>query len=173
LFPFRVPSQRSSSIPLTHSPLRRGTPSTKPSPNSAPKITEGLGTSSSTEAKQSGPLREMGSTDRQQNQGKLLLLLLGDPHEDQAAHLLHRCWVLGPAHAHTLASGLMSRLVAYCSSYGVPVLFGSLTFKKTPELHIIFGCGSQHLFSSLATAGWSLSKGSYDKFLSVSITEYH
>ena len=56
-----------------------------------PQVTAGLGTSSPTEARQGHPVRETGSRGRQQSQGKPLLQLLGDLHEDQAAYLLHMC----------------------------------------------------------------------------------
>lgn len=49
-----------------------------------------LGTSSSTEARQSGPFRGTGSTDSQgTGSGKPPTPVVGGDHEDQAAHLLH------------------------------------------------------------------------------------
>ena len=54
-------------------------------------VTEGVGSSSLTEAKQGIQVRAPESTGRQQIQGHPLLQFLRDQHEDQAAHLLHMC----------------------------------------------------------------------------------
>lgn len=67
------------------SSLRRGSPSGSP----PLQVITGLGKFSHTEARQSGPAREMGSTSRPQIQGQPLLHLLGGLHEDQFALLLH------------------------------------------------------------------------------------
>jgi hypothetical protein len=64
----------------------------------ANQVTSGVSIFSPTEARQSNPFRETGSTGRQQSQGQTLLQLLEDLCEDQTAHLQHVCGGLGPAH---------------------------------------------------------------------------
>jgi len=87
-------------------------------------VTAGLGISSLTETRQEGPFREMGSPDKQQSQRQTLLLLLGDPHEDQTAHLINACGDPRYHHVHSLVGGSVSgrpqgsRLV---NSEGLPV----------------------------------------------------
>jgi hypothetical protein len=54
-------------------------------------VTAGLDTSSPTKARQGSPVKGGGSTGRQQSQGQPLFQLLGELHEDKAAHLLHMC----------------------------------------------------------------------------------
>lgn len=58
------------------------------------QVTAGLGTSSPIEARQNSPLRGTGSTHWEQSEGKPSLQVLGNPHEDQAVHLVHMCGVL-------------------------------------------------------------------------------
>jgi hypothetical protein len=65
----------------------RGPPGKQPT--LAHQVTAGLGTSSPTEARQGSPVRDMGSTVRQQSQEQPQLQLLGNPQEDQSSHLLH------------------------------------------------------------------------------------
>jgi hypothetical protein len=83
-------------------------------------------------------------------------------YEDQAAYLLHM-WGqgLGPAHACSLISGSVSeslqgsRLV---DSVGLSVEFypllghnpSSYSSIRVPKLHLLFGCGSLHLFPMAA-----------------------
>lgn len=105
---FSVPLLKVLPLPL----LRRGSPQgiASPPPYTLPthwtSITEGLGTSSFTKARQGGPVRGTGSTGRKQIQGQLL----GDPHGDQVAHLLYMyVGSLGPAHTQSLAGGSISR----------------------------------------------------------------
>jgi hypothetical protein len=95
--PIEAPAPLSALFIDPHSPYcpslsasRRGNPSWLQT-HLAPQVTARLGTASPTEARQDSPVRGTGSTDRQQSQGKLLLQLLGDLHEDQAAQLLHMC----------------------------------------------------------------------------------
>lgn len=57
----------------------------------APEVTVALGLSSPTEARHCGPFRGMGSTGRQQSQGKSPPQFLVDLREDQTAHLLYMC----------------------------------------------------------------------------------
>ena len=92
------------------------------------------------------------------------------------------CWGLGPVHGHSLVFGSVSespqksRLVNSVSVSTETLSFSSLvmllpTFADLLELHLMFGCGSLHLFP--LTAGWSLSEDSYARILSTRITEYH
>ena len=60
-------------------------------PTLAYQVVIGLGTSSSTEARQGCPIKGKESKGRQQSQRQPLLLLLEVPHEDQAIHLLQIC----------------------------------------------------------------------------------
>ena len=104
LSPPRTPSHESSlNSSLLYSSEKGVTlyhphPLYNPSPPSYPlffhslasEITAGLGASSSTEARQHSAVRKIRSTGRQQIHRQPLLHLLGDPHEDQAAHLLHK-----------------------------------------------------------------------------------
>ena len=87
-FPSSTSLQTSPFITPLPSPQRRGAP-----PGYHPAlghlVPAGLGTSSPTEAQPGSPGRGRGSNGRQQSQRQPLLQLLGDPHEDQAAHLLH------------------------------------------------------------------------------------
>jgi hypothetical protein len=61
-------------------------------------------------------------------------------------------------------------LVESLTPPGPPIPPPSLS-QDPPEFHLRFGCGSLHLFWS--AAGWSLSKDSYARLLSASITGYH
>jgi hypothetical protein len=75
--------------PSPHSPLSPGY-----CPNLTHQVTEKLGAFSPTEAsKAASPVRGMRSIGKQQILEQPLLQLLGDLHEDQAAHLLHKCRV--------------------------------------------------------------------------------
>ena len=112
-----------------------------------------------------------------------LLQLLGYLHEDQAAHLLHMCGGPRSNLGYSLVGGSDSgspqgsRLID-----SVGLLVESLSFFwslnpspnssiRLPELHLMLGCGSLHLFP--LAAGWSLLENSYAKLLCVSIIEYH
>jgi hypothetical protein len=53
------------------------------------------------------------------------------------------------------------------SSLWVPQCFSNFS-TRLPELHLMFGCGSLHLFT--LAARWSLSEDSYARLLSVTIT---
>ena len=57
------------------------------------QISSGLSSSSPNESRQGSPARGKGPNGRQESlsQRQPLLQLLGDPHEDQATHLLHIC----------------------------------------------------------------------------------
>lgn len=54
-------------------------------------VVAGLSASSPTEAQPGSPVWGKGSHGRQQNQRQPQIRLLGEPHEDQAAHLLQMC----------------------------------------------------------------------------------
>jgi hypothetical protein len=54
---------------------------------------------------------------------------------------------------------------SYSSSSHPPFL------QDSPKLHLMFGCGSLHLFPSVA--GWSLSDDNWARHQSMSIAEYH
>jgi hypothetical protein len=60
-------------------------------PTLAYQVAVGLDTSSPIEARQNSPVRGKGPKGRQQSQRYPLLLLLGNRHEKQAAHILHMC----------------------------------------------------------------------------------
>jgi hypothetical protein len=121
------------------------------------QVEAGLGTSSPTEA---GPGIQLGEGDpvvgNRVRDRQPLLQLLGDPHEDQATHLL-QMW-RGPVPACSLVGGSVSvglhgaRLV---DSVGLHVVslppsapLNSIPNPSTrpPELPLMFGCGSLHLF---------------------------
>jgi hypothetical protein len=53
-------------------------------------VSAGVSTSSLTEVQPGSPVRGRGANDRQQRQRQPPVQLLGDPHEDQAAHLLQK-----------------------------------------------------------------------------------
>jgi hypothetical protein len=68
-----------------------------------------------------------------------------------------------------------SRLVDSLLLWGVPIPSGFLNtfshiFTRLHELHLIFACGTLHLFWSAAE--WSPSEDSYARLLSAGITEY-
>jgi hypothetical protein len=73
----------SHSLSPSPSPQRRGSPQMC-QPTLAHQVTAGLGTFSPTEARQGSPVKGTGSLGRQ-----LLLQLLRDSHQEQAAYLLH------------------------------------------------------------------------------------
>jgi hypothetical protein len=64
--------------------------------------------SSPTEAKQGISVNGMGHTGRQHSQGQPQFQLLGEPHEDQAAHLFHIWGSVRPTHACSLIGGSVS-----------------------------------------------------------------
>ena len=93
------------------------------------------------------------------------------------------CRGLSPAHIGSVVGGSVSerpqgsRLV---DSVGFLLEFlisfrafspSSNSSIRVPELSSMFGCGYLHLFQSAAE--WSLSEDSYDRSLSINITEYH
>jgi hypothetical protein len=92
---------------------------------------------------------------------------------------LHICYIyvspmyglLGSSHSETLGQGSW-----FCRfSCGVLDLSGSFNSSSccsigSPKLLLMFGCGSLHLFSSVA--GCSLSDNSYARLPSVSVVEY-
>jgi hypothetical protein len=107
----------------------------------------------------------------------------------QGSHMktkLHECYIgAGSRSSLSMLLGLWFSLWEplralfswFCwSSCGVPIFFKSLSpspnsFTRLPELQLMFGCGSLHLFCSAAV--WSLSEDCYPRFLSNSKTEYH
>ena len=72
--------------------LKKGKASHGYQPTLAYQFAVGLGTSSHIVARQGILVQGKGSKGRQQSQIQPLLLLLGVPHEDWAAHLLYMCW---------------------------------------------------------------------------------
>ena len=92
--PFLLSSKSPPHYPLSHSPLsfpletllREGR-----QPTLAYQVLSGLNASSLSEARKSSLARGMRSKGSQWSQRQPPLQLLGDPHEDQAAHLLQMC----------------------------------------------------------------------------------
>ena len=71
-------------------------------PTHTHQVTVGLGAFSPTEATQGSPVKGTESIGRQQNQGQSQLQLLGNPYENQAAHLLHMCRGARSSPCHSL-----------------------------------------------------------------------
>jgi hypothetical protein len=121
-------------------------------------ITAVLSTFSTTEAQLGSPVR--GSSGRQQSQRQPILIFLGDPHEEQVAYLLHMC--RRPRSSRCMLFDRCFSLseppwnqfsCLYWSSPGVldpSNLITSIptTSTRLPELHLMLGCGSLHLFAS-------------------------
>jgi len=122
-------------------------------PSPAHRVTAGLGTSSPTEARQGSPVMGMKSTGRQQSQEQRLPQLLRDPHEDQAAHLLHMfgkprsslCWLFGWWFSLWVSPRVQVSWLCW-SSCGISVLNFSIRF---PKLHLMFRCGVSVCFHYL------------------------
>jgi hypothetical protein len=124
-------------------------------------------------------LSHWGSSWRQQSQGQPPFQLLGDLHEDQAAHLLHMCW-RPRCSLHMLFGWWFSfweppriqvswlLLVFLWSPYAlwIPQLFLQLVHRLS-EFSLMFACGSLHLFWSVV--GWRLSEDSYGRLPSANI----
>lgn len=85
-----LPSPPSRPLPPRPLSCPEGKPLRVPA-HLAHHVSGGLSSSSPTEVRQGSPVRVTGSTGRQQSQRRPSFQLLGDPHEDRAAHLLHMC----------------------------------------------------------------------------------
>ena len=113
------------------------------------EVPGGLSSFSPTETRQGSSARRKGSKGRQQSQRQPTLQLLGDPHEDQASHLLHRCrgptfspcrifgwWVrLGEPHEPRLVDSVYHLVLSLTPP--TPSIFSSPTH-KTPQLCLLF-----------------------------------
>ena len=109
---------------------------------------------SSIDKRRGSPVLRYGCKGRQQSQGMFLLLLLGVPHEDQAAEQLHTCrgprsatymflhyWSIsvGPYEPRWVESVGFSSGVLHSSGFYNP---SSLFSGRLPEFRLIFVCVS-------------------------------
>jgi hypothetical protein len=141
------------------------------------QVPAGLVTSSHTDARQGGSFKGTGSIGRQQIQEQPSLQLLGDLHEDQAAHLLQMC--IGHRSSPCM---FFAWRFSCCEPSGSQVSWllvflvesidpSSSSSTRLPELGLVFGRGSLHLLP--LAAGCGLSEDRYARVMSASIPEYH